>query len=151
MKKILVPTDFSERATEALRHAAELAAARGAELIALYADTFEPPMEFTSREVGGIAHSIENSRRRAQEELERCIAQNVPPGVKTHAVVIEDLPVPAIVDYAKRHGVDLIVMGTHGRGALGRLLMGSVAARVIAESPVPVRTIHQGEPVKEGV
>jgi nucleotide-binding universal stress UspA family protein len=151
MKKILVPTDFSERATEALRHGGELAAAEGAELIALYADTFEPPVEFTSREVGGIAQSIENSRRRAQEELERCLAQNVPPGVKTQAVVIEDLPVPAIVGYAKRHAVDLIVMGTHGRSALGRILMGSVAARVVAESPVPVRTIREGEIVKEEV
>ena len=149
MKKILVATDFSGRATEALRHAGKLAAAQGAELIALYADTFEPPVEFTSREVGGIAQSIETSRRRAQEELERCVAQNVPPGVKTQAVVIEDLPVPAIVDYAKRNGVDLIVMGTHGRSGLGRLLMGSVAARVIAESPVPVQTIRQRETVKE--
>ena len=143
MKKILVPTDFSDLATAALRHAGELAAAEGAELIALYADTFEPPVEFTSREIDGVMHSIDQSRQLAHEELERCLGQNVPSTVATMAVVIEDLPVPAIIGYAKRNAVDLIVMGTHGRTGLGRLLMGSVAERVVAESPVPVKTIRR--------
>ena len=143
MKKILVPTDFSELATAALRRAGELAAKEGAELIALYADTFEPPVEFTSRDIAGVVSSIEKSRQLAHDELERCIGQNVPSTVKTLAVVIEDLPVPAIIGYAKRNDIDLIVMGTHGRTGLGRLLMGSVAERVVAESPVPVQTIRR--------
>ena len=143
MKKILVPTDFSDLATAALRHAGELAAKEGAELIALYADTFEPPMEFTSREIEGVVDAIDKSRQLAHEELERCIGQNVPATVRTQAVVIEDLPVPAIIGYAKRNNIDLIVMGTHGRTGLSRLLMGSVAERVVAESPVPVKTIRR--------
>ena len=143
MKKILVPTDFSDLATAALRHAGELAAREGAELIALYADTFDPPVEFTSREIASVVDSIDKARRNAHDELERCIGQNVPSTVKTQAIVVEDLPVPAIIGYAKRNGVDLIVMGTHGRTGLGRLLMGSVAERVVAESPVPVKTIRR--------
>ena len=143
MKKILVPTDFSDLATAALREAGEIAKKEGAELIALYADTFDPPMEFTSREIEVVLQSIEKSRRRAHEELERCIGQNVPHDVKTQAVVIEDLPVPAIIGYAARNNVDLIVMGTHGRSGIQRLLLGSVAQRVVAESPVPVKTIRR--------
>jgi nucleotide-binding universal stress UspA family protein len=143
MKKILVPTDFSELATAALRHAGELAAKEGAELIALYADTFDPPVEFTSRGIADVAHAIEHSRRRAHEELERCVGENVPSTVKTQAVVVEELPVPAIIGYAKRNGIDLIVMGTHGRSGIQRLLLGSVAERVVAESPVPVKTIRR--------
>lgn len=143
MKKILVPTDFSDLATAALRHAGELAAKEGAELIALYADTFDPPVEFTSRDIATVVQSIAKSRELAHEELERCIGQNVPSNVKTQAVIIEDLPVPAIIGYAKRNNVDLIIMGTHGRTGLGRLLMGSVAERVVAESPVPVEAIRR--------
>src|SRR5512141_1453785 len=143
MKKILVPTDFSDLATAALREAGKMASKEGAELIALYADTFDPPMEFTSREIEDVVHSIEHSRKRAHEELERCIGQNVPPDVRTQAVVVEDLPVPAIIGYATRNGVDLIVMGTHGRTGIPRFLLGSVAERVVAESPVPVKTIRR--------
>ncbi len=138
MKKILVATDFSPLATAALRYAGTLAAQTGAELIALYADPFEPPLEFTSREADDVASAITTSRRLAEEELERCVEQNVPPGVITRVVVVEDHPVPAIVGHARSNGVDLIVVGTHGRGGLERLLLGSVSERVVAESPVPV-------------
>lgn len=143
MKKILVPIDFSEIATNALRHAGELAAREGAELVALYADRFEPPPEFTSRDVPSVAHSIDQSRKRAHEELERCVGQNVPGNVKTQVIVVEDLPVPAIIGYAKRNAIDLIVMGTHGRGRIASVFLGSVAERVVAESPVPVKTIRR--------
>ena len=138
MKKILVATDFSALATAALRYAGVLAEQTGAKLIALYADPFEPPVEFTSREVDDLASQIAESRRRAHEELERCVAQNIPAAVDAEAVVVDDRPVRAIVGYAARNDVDLIVMGTHGRGGLERLLLGSVSARVVAESPVPV-------------
>jgi len=141
MKKILVATDFSALATAALRYAGNLAAQTGAELVALYAAMFEPPVEFTSREVNDVASAIDLSRRRAEEELERCVAQNVPATVRARVVVAEDHPVPAIVSYAVRNGVDLIVVGTHVRGGLQRLLLGSVSQRLVAESPVPVMVI----------
>ncbi|HLJ74914.1 MAG TPA: universal stress protein [Thermoanaerobaculia bacterium] len=138
MKRILVATDFSALATAALRYAGNLAAQTGAELIALYADRFEPPMEFTSREIDDVASAINLSRRRAEEELERCVGQNVPATVHTRVEIVEDNPVPAIIGYAARNGVDLIVVGTHGRGGLQRLLLGSVSERVVAEATVPV-------------
>jgi nucleotide-binding universal stress UspA family protein len=51
----------------------------------------------------------------------------------------------AIVDYAAQHAIDLIVMGTHGRGAISHLLMGSVAERVVRTAGCPVLTVHHPE------
>ena len=123
MKKILVGTDFSPMATEALRYAGQLADSTGAELIALYADTFEPPVEFTSREVAKVANSIADARRSAHDELERCVGQNVPHNVHTRIIIADGHPVPAIVGQAASLGVDTIVVGTHGRSGIQRLLL----------------------------
>ena len=138
MKKILVATDFSPIATAALRFAAKLAKQMHAELIALYADRFEPPAEFTTHQVAAVAGTLSASQQRAADELERCVAQNVAADVQTHAVVLEAPPVTAVVSYAKQNGVDLIVVGTHARKGLDRFLLGSVAEKIIANSPVPV-------------
>ena len=54
-------------------------------------------------------------------------------------------PAFAIIDYAREHGIDLVIMGTHGRGTLGHFLMGSVAERVVRLAPCPVLTIRQAE------
>ena len=54
-------------------------------------------------------------------------------------------PAPAILDYAKNHDIDAIVMGTHGRGAFAHLVMGSVAERVVRLAPCPVLTVRHPE------
>jgi nucleotide-binding universal stress UspA family protein len=54
-------------------------------------------------------------------------------------------PAYAIVDYAREYDIDLIVMGTHGRGALAQLMMGSVAERVVRIAPCPVLTVRHPE------
>ena len=141
MKKILVPSDFSALSTAALRYAGSLAAQTGSELVALYADKFLPPLEFTSGGVNDLKLALAESSRKAKEELERSVAQNVPAGVRTTSVVVEDHPVSAILTYAIQNGVDLIVMGTRGGGGIERLLLGSVSERVVAESPIPVTLI----------
>jgi nucleotide-binding universal stress UspA family protein len=61
------------------------------------------------------------------------------------AVVTSGSPAYAIVDYAREHGIDLIVMGTHGRGALAHLMMGSVAERVVRLASCPVLTVRHPE------
>ena len=67
-------------------------------------------------------------------------------GPKTVPVVMtSSTPAYAIVDYARDHEVDLVIMGTHGRGAVGRLLMGSVAERVVRTAPCPVLTVRSRE------
>ena len=143
MKKILVPVDFNPLATAALRHAAQLAAQSGARIIVVYADTFEPPAEFTARQAVTIAAAIEDSRRRTAEELERYAHEHVPETVAMQTEVREALPVEGILAAIEEHQPDLVVMGTHGRGRLSRLLFGSVAQSVLHATKVPVVTIDK--------
>src|SRR5512142_991754 len=107
-KKILVATDFNDLATAAVRVSAAIAERTGGSLTLLYADTFEPPAEFTSPQLLRVAKAIESSRRRAKDELENCAKQHVPPGVPHLNVVIDSLPVHAISSYAEKHDIDLI-------------------------------------------
>lgn len=141
-KKILVATDFNELAAAALHVAADLAQRTGGSIVLLYADRFEPPAEFTSPQLPRIAKVIDASRRRAKEELERCAARAIPAGIEHQNMVIESLPVPAITDYADTHGIDLIAMGTHGRGSIQRIFLGSVAEEVLRKTNVPLLTVH---------
>ncbi len=141
-KKILVATDFNDLATAALRMAAGIADRTGGSIVLLYADTFEPPAEFTSPQLLRVVKAIETSRRRAKEELESCAERNLPAGVTHLNVVMDALPVHAITTYAEGHDIDLIAMGTHGRGGVQRIFLGSVAEQVMRHTTVPVLTVH---------
>ena len=143
MKKILVPVDFNPLATAALRHAAQLATQSGAEIIVVYADTFDPPAEFTAGQTGTIAAAIEDSRRKTAEELDRYAHEHVPETLAMQTEVREALPVEGILAAIEEHQPDLVVMGTHGRGRLSRLLFGSVAQSVLRATKVPVVTIEK--------
>ena len=143
MKKILVPVDFNPLATAALRHAAQLAAPSGAEIIVVYADTFDPPAEFTAGQTSTIAAAIEDSRRKTAEELDRYAHEHVPETLAMQTEVREALPVEGILAAIEEHQPDLVVMGTHGRGRLSRLLFGSVAQNVLRATKVPVVTIDK--------
>ena len=125
MKKILVPVDFNPLSSAALEYAARLAARTGAELIVIYADTFDPPAEFTAMQTEALVASIAESRRRTAEELERYAHEHVPETMAMRTELREALPVAAILAAIEQHQPDLVVMGTHGRGALARLLLGS--------------------------
>ena len=141
MKTILVPTDFNELATTALRHAVQIARATRAEIVVLYADRFDPPAEFTSRQAEVLVEAIAESRRLAAAELERYAREVVPAAVKVTTMVREDFAVAGILAVADQVGADLIVMGTHGRGGLARLVLGSVTEAVLRETKRPVLTV----------
>lgn len=141
--RILAPVDFSDLATYALRYAAAIAQRSGAQLTVLYADTFLPPPHFTYAQVTDIAATLEASKLQAKAELDRYVAEHVPAGVNVEAVVAEELPVTAILRVAEDRKVDLIVMGTHGRSGLTRVMLGSVAERVLRETNRPVLTVRQ--------
>ena len=144
MKTILVATDFNELATAALHAAAGLASKSNAELVVVYADRFEPPVEFTATQLPHLAQDLDESRRRAREALEEYVASHVPSSIPRRLFVREDLPVSAIVHAADEVDADLIVMGTHGRGGFARLLLGSVAEGVLYTTQRPVLTLRAG-------
>lgn len=142
MKTILVATDFNELATAALHEAVSIARACKAGIVLLYADTFDPPAEFTATQIKSLQEAIENSRRAAVEELDRYAFEHIPADVRYTIVVRNELPVDAIVKTANDWNADLIAMGTHGRGTVARLLFGSVAQGVLHQTKRPVLTVR---------
>jgi nucleotide-binding universal stress UspA family protein len=140
--KIVVGTDFNALATASLNLAAAIAAKTGAELVVVYADRFDPPLEFTGQQVAATVQAIERSKVRTRKQLETYVRKNVPEGIAWRAVVADDIPARAINAIATAEGADFIAVGTHGRGGLQRLVMGSVAEDVIRDAGVPVLTVR---------
>jgi nucleotide-binding universal stress UspA family protein len=142
-ERILVPTDGSAGVERAIEQAARLAAVHGAEVHSIYvlntANFASLPME-TSWE--GVSDMFREDGEEALERV-RNIVRGYDVPVRTH--LIEGSPSREIVDFAVEEGCDLIVMGTHGRGGIDRLLLGSVAERVVRGSPVPVLTVRVRE------
>jgi nucleotide-binding universal stress UspA family protein len=145
MKNVMVATDFGEAADAALRYGRELAGRFGATLhvvhvvetsyVGVGVETYIPVLPDVDGELE------EGARRRLNGLLE-----SVGNGPRTiPAVLPSSVPSVAIMDYARAHDIDLIVMGTHGRSGLAHLVMGSVAERVVREAPCPVLTIKQSE------
>ncbi|USZ67801.1 universal stress protein [Halorussus salilacus] len=146
--RILVPTDGSTDTERAVGHAAELAAAHGAELHAVYvvnSATFTGlPME-TSWE--GIDDVLHEEGEAALERVET-IADEY--DVPVASRLLEGTPSRRIVEYAEGEDCDLVVMGTHGRGGIDRLLLGSVAEGVVRACTVPVLTVRVGDEGENG-
>lgn len=145
IRKIVVGTDFNPLATAALRYASMIAERAFAELVVVYADTFDPPAEFTATQVRHIAETIERSKKKTHEQLEAHVAKHVAKSVPWKAVVANGLPATSIASFADSEGADFITLGTHGRGGLQRLVIGSVAETVIREAHVPVLTVRSLE------
>jgi nucleotide-binding universal stress UspA family protein len=138
---ILVPIDYSDRSREALRYAAMLGAKLRAELTILHAWDC-PPFARTTQVVappGEHAPLDQLVVDAAKHELESFVSSaGLEPGLK-HKLELSALhPVRAVIDAVESGQHDLVVMGTHGRGATLTLLLGSVARRVVEASPVPV-------------
>ncbi len=144
MKRILVPTDFSELARRAVRHAGAIAQRAGAEVTVLYADPFLPPPHFTKEQIPDLVRGIEQSKAAAKELLNRCAGETLGPSVTWRAVVAEQEPVDAILATAERIDAELIVMGTHGRSGVNRFMLGSVTEKVLRQTTRPLMTTRLG-------
>jgi nucleotide-binding universal stress UspA family protein len=135
IRKILYPTDFSSYSNQAYFHAVALAQNHGATLTILYV--------FNSTTASG------EDRDYWQEQLEQI--RPLDSGIPVSHVFLEGDPATEIVSYARDSGTDLIVMGTHGRTGLERLLMGSVAEKVMREASCSVLVVKlpKGIPATE--
>ncbi len=137
-ENILLPTDGSDAMESVLEHAASLASVHDATLHALYvvntASLNDLPMESSWQ---GLSQALEQEGTRALEDVEQ-----VGEGVELVTEMREGSPAKEIVQYAKENDCDVIVMGTQGRSGLDRLLLGSVAERVVRSSEVPVLTVR---------
>jgi universal stress protein A len=142
--RILVPTDFSADADAALRYAIDLAKPFGAivELLHVVEDPLAAGMwsaEFYTAEIAGLNLNLVKD---AEARLRGIVEETKAPLPLSGEVHIGPA-FATILDTAREHGADLIVMGTKGRTGLAHLLIGSVAERVVRLAPCPVLTVRR--------
>ncbi len=139
VKKILIPTDGSDYSIRAAEYGLSLAKTLGAEVMAVYViDTvvLDQVVKATQRE------DVERELRQdGQRYVEYILGLAEKKGVKASSFLARGRPFEQIVHIAKGFGVDLIVMGTYGRRGTERILIGSVAERVIEYSTCPVLVV----------
>ncbi len=140
--RILVPTDGSAGTRRAIDHAIQLAETHDATLHGIYVVNTASYASFSMETAWeGIGDMLRDEGETAVAEL-RSHAAAADIDIETE--ILEGSPSREIVRYAEESGCDLIVMGTHGRGGIDRLLLGSVAERVVRASEVPVLTVRVG-------
>jgi len=143
--RILVPTDGSPSMQSVVDHALDLASVHDAELHGLYViDTGSfatLPVETTWE---GVTELLEEEGELAVADFEEMGGDR-----SVETAIRDGNPSREIVAYTEEQGCDSIVMGTHGRGGIDRLLLGSVAERVVRASPVPVVTVPVSEPDRQ--
>lgn len=147
IKNVLVATDFSEPSETAVSYARAMCRAFGATLHVLH--VFEP-LWITSADVAGggvsLATMIQGLEETARKQLEATVTDEDRRELRaTPSFISSESPAREIAKYAGDHRVDLIVIGTHGRSGLSRLLIGSVAEKVVRMAPCPVLTLHHPE------
>ena len=146
VKNILVPTDFGEASDVALAYGREFAMRFGATLHVVHVAEqifLNAGAESYASMAPDLQDELEASARARLDELLIDSDGSGPP--TTRALLTTSSPAYAIVNYAREHNIELIVMGTHGRGALAHLVMGSVAERVVRTAPCPVLTVRHPE------
>jgi nucleotide-binding universal stress UspA family protein len=147
IKNILVATDFGEAADRALSYGRELAARFGATLHVLHVAENIYMTAFAADTYASYAPDLQRDiEQAADRKLHEALIDSDGSGPTTvPALVTSSSPAFAIIDYARQHAIELIVMGTHGRGAVQHFLMGSVAERVVRLAPCPVLTVRSHE------
>jgi nucleotide-binding universal stress UspA family protein len=143
LRRILHPTDFSRASGAAFARALAMAKADRAELVVLHVLSAVQPALGEGYISPRTVEAIEASARGAGEKgLKRLVARAKKAGVRARALVREGIPHAEIIRAAERQRADLIVIGTHGRTGLARMLLGSVAARVVSLAQCPVLTVR---------
>jgi nucleotide-binding universal stress UspA family protein len=155
IKKILVPTDFSEQAENALRVAADLARRHGSEINLLH--MLELPMQLVDGATGGSKSDLPEAiffMKLAHQKFENMMNAPFLEGISVHETAEFDGAFEGIMEYTEKYHADLVVMGSHGATGLHELLIGSNTEKVVRNSKVPVLVIkrrHENFTVKNFV
>jgi nucleotide-binding universal stress UspA family protein len=146
LHRILVPTDFSKHSQNALTYAIAFAEKFQAELYLLHVvqdlAVFVPDMVTVAPPPAPAMEQLTNAARQA---LDRVVRDHKLERFSLHREVREGAPFYEIVRFAQEATIDLIIMGTHGRGGLAHVLLGSVAEKVVRKAPCPVLTVRHPE------
>ena len=140
-KHILCPVDFSEHSARALQVAGVIAKTFGSEVVVLHVQRLEAPAYFTVAQTQSLRTQLRRSVRAAAKHASEFAHKHLPALVAHRVMVVEDDPVSAILKTQQDVGAELIAMGTHGRGVLARVRLGSIAESVLHQAEVPVITV----------
>lgn len=146
LKNVLVPTDFSDASDTAMRYGKALATAFGATLHVVHVIE-EPYGQPWAVEAYGFSLAALQDEwvKEARTRLDASLSDDERRTLKATTTTVLGHPVMEILRFANDNAVDLIVMGTHGRGPLGHVVLGSVAERVVRKAPCPVLTVRASE------
>lgn len=145
MRKILVPVDFSEVTDRVIIEAARLARTFSAELWLLYVAL--PPQEFVGTDFEPpVARKVQDkSMQEERAKLQQTALKYRQAGIKTIPLFIQGPLVKTILEQAEKLKADLIVMGSHGHGAIYSNLLGSVTEGVLRETTIPLYIVPAGK------
>ena len=143
-KQILVPIDFSPTSTFALEYAKTLVEELPASLHVIH--VVEAPF-LLNAEVTRLYR--EQLTEAAKAKLKTLLPAEVNGHLKATVKITSGVPFVEIINYAEQHEIDLIVIGTHGKGLIAQALLGGVADKVVRTAPCPVLTVRTTEPADE--
>jgi nucleotide-binding universal stress UspA family protein len=143
LRSILLPTDFSECANYALSFAASFARTSGAKIICVHViEPVVPTVGYTGMTeplpIADISEQLEDSAERELPKISECEECE---GLEVEEVIVHGDAASEIVRVATERKVDLIVISSHGRTGLGRILFGSTAESVVRHAPCPVLVV----------
>lgn len=137
--RILVPVDFSEHGQRSMEHACDLARSLSAEVVLFHVFERPTPPKVPATD-GRLRAYLAESLDAARARLTELAAAEA--GVRIRAVTVEGQPAREILAAIRDEGCDLVCMGSHGRGALAEVLMGSVTERVLHHASCPVLVVR---------
>jgi nucleotide-binding universal stress UspA family protein len=148
-KTILVPHDFSSSANHAAAIARDEAKAHGSKLLLLHViqlpGQMQPDVAIIPEASGAPISMREYAVKQAEAHLEDLAARLAKDGITAQTFLRIGNPVDEILTFATENSVDLIIMGTHGRSGVAKLIAGSVTEKVVRASDVPVLTTRHPE------
>ncbi|MGB0130548.1 universal stress protein [Chlorobium sp.] len=137
IQKIICPVDFSGLSRKALQYANEFARLSNGKIFLVGVVENDPTINYS--------HGLEAERAEEEKKLEALIEEEQIAGIVADYVIYEGFPEECILDYAKRQDADIIIMGSHGRRGLKRMILGSVAEHVVRRAPCPVLVVKENE------
>ncbi|MFU8893033.1 MAG: universal stress protein [Luteolibacter sp.] len=144
MKKILAAIDFSDATPGVLETAGQVAKAFGASLTVIHVVEPEPSYTaygFTPDEFPAMHAFQQEARRRAQNRLDEVVGSLQPDVADAVGVIAEGSPLHCMLEHVEKSGVDLVIVGSHGHGALASILLGSVAEGMVRKAKVPTLVV----------
>jgi nucleotide-binding universal stress UspA family protein len=143
---VLVPTDFSDASEAALKYGKAFAGAFGASLHIVHVIEEPYGQPWAVEAYGFSLASLQDEWiKEAQARIATAVTDEEKAALRAVTATVLGHPVMEILRYADEQRIDLIVMGTHGRGPLGHMVLGSVAERVVRRAPCPVLTVRHPE------